>query len=366
MLTLWNIGGQLKGMCGGFDEDEVGDRQNDGVVPSESNDNSVEVSMEVQSAIDINDVDATNHNVKSASSLKDATSEMPELNESTSMGALSTSGLASTMPRASVTSVLKKELSSIEYGRLIFIHKIDLKNRHFQFQTETLNHLVYLEIRIPEAYPNESPEFELLHRTTLSQKRGFAIIKRLNNVALGYTNRAMPCLEPCLKIFQQEMEAITNEEKNEQMIKKPRFYRDSNIPFPRISGARFSGRGQLVCFGWTTQASEHLPKGARKTPRALSALSGNAAAAGASRPSSSSNSTSLSSLLENNAINESQSSWSSPGTMRKSSSKSSPGVAVAGKKFSSSSRHRMVRLSSVPAGQLLTNSSIRYVMFRCD
>ena len=57
-------------------------------------------------------------------------------------------------------------------------------------------------------------------------------------------------------------------------------YRDSNVPYPRISGARFCGRGQLVCFGWTyTQQGP-----TKKTPRAYSSISGNAAAVGSSRP----------------------------------------------------------------------------------
>ena len=368
MLTLWKIGGQLKGMCGGFEDEEVVDRQS---VTAQSHTNEAQdfdnAASNVLTGSQPND-SSTAAVVNAATSVMEVNNDnLPEagIESSTSIGggASSASGPSTVLiSRPSVTTVLKKELSSVEYGRLIFIQKIDLKNRIFQFQTETLNHLVYLEVRFPDTYPNEPPEFELLHRTTLSQKRGFAIIKRLRNVALGYTNRSipMPCLEPCLKMFQQEMEAITNEEKNEQMIKKPRFYRDSNVPFPRISGARFCGKGQLVTFNWMMESSDkHLPRGARKTPRALSALSGNAAASGASRPAISSNSTSLSSLLEN-AITESSSWSSSSNSLQKASSKtsllSSPGGAV-GRRTPASVRHKMVRLSSVPAGQLLTNSS---------
>ena len=28
-------------------------------------------------------------------------------------------------------------------------------------------------------------------------------------------------------------------------------FQDSNVPYPRTSGARFCGTGQLVCFGWS-------------------------------------------------------------------------------------------------------------------
>ena len=378
MLTLWKIGGQLKGMCGGFEDEEVVDNQSQSVTDAQSQTNKTIPDFD-QAAPNVPNAQANDDNVAAVVDVKAAASssamevhnDRSEVAESSLTGA-SSSGQASSIlmnsrPATSVTAVLKKELSLIEYGRLIFIQKIDLKNRIFQFQTETLNHLVYLEVRFPDTYPNEPPEFELLHRTTLSQKRGFAIIKRLRNVALGYTgNRSSPspCLEPCLKMFQQEMEAITNEEKNEQQmpIKKPRFYRDSNVPFPRISGARFCGKGQLVTFNWISieSSDKHLPRGGRKTPRALSALSGNAAASGASRPAISSNSTSLTSLLEN-TITESSSWSSSSNSLQKTSSKtsllSSPGANVGRKTPASLHRHKMVRLSSVPAGQLLMNSN---------
>ena len=60
------------------------------------------------------------------------------------------------------------------------------------------------------------------------------------------------------------------------------------IPFPRTSGGRFCGLGQLVCFGWTysvqisnvtkssseeSVTSNNLASRLARTPRALSALS---------------------------------------------------------------------------------------------
>ena len=53
------------------------------------------------------------------------------------------------------------------------------------------------------------------------------------------------------------------------------------VPFPRTSGARFCGVGQLVCFGWSYSVkvedvsrkdSPVVPPRVAKTPRALSAL----------------------------------------------------------------------------------------------
>ena len=166
---------------------------------------------------------------------------------------LTNSAISGTSARPSTKAILNKELSSVEYGPMIYIHKIDLNQRHFIFQTDTLKHLVYLDVRFPESYPSDPPEFEFLHRTTINQERGYAIIKKLRNTALGHSNRAMPCLDACLKVYEQEMETIKKEERRES--KKAKYLRDSNVPFPRISGARFCGRGQLVCFGWTYRAA---------------------------------------------------------------------------------------------------------------
>ena len=60
------------------------------------------------------------------------------------------------------------------------------------------------------------------------------------------------------------------------------------IPFPRTSGGRFCGFGQLVCFGWAysvqisnvgktstndSSPTDNVPSRQARTPRALSALS---------------------------------------------------------------------------------------------
>ena len=85
--------------------------------------------------------------------------------------------------------------------------------------------------------------------------------------------------------------------------------------------------------------SDNLPKGARKTPRALSALSGNAAAASLPRTTNAS----LSSLLET-VMNEIPSN-SPTNSLRKSSSKTS---LLSSPTKKNSTRHKMVRLASVP------------------
>ena len=87
--------------------------------------------------------------------------------------------------RPSTATLLKQELSNIDYGEKIVIHKIDLNQRHCIFQTETHLHVIYLDVKFPYNYPMEPPEFGFLYQTTLRQERGNAIIKRLKNIAIG-------------------------------------------------------------------------------------------------------------------------------------------------------------------------------------
>ena len=70
---------------------------------------------------------------------------------------LANSALSGTSARPSTKAILNKELSLVEYGPMIYIHKIDLNQRHFIFQTDTLKHLVYLDVRFPESYPSDPP-----------------------------------------------------------------------------------------------------------------------------------------------------------------------------------------------------------------
>lgn len=207
------------------------------------------------------------------------------------------------------------------------------------FQSETHFHIIYMDVRFPPNYPLEPPDFEFQGRTTLSQDRGFAIVKKLKAIAQGLKNQA--CLEPCLRVYEQEIMAIIAEEKKAAIGAKYSF-RDSNVPYPRISGARFCGRGQLVCFGWSFTV--HVPstgeatRAAKKTPRALSAISGNAAAAGASRLSTT---PTLSPMIKV-AIPE-------PPPMPKPPSNLGNG----------SHKHKMVRIASVPSGLKPKNGSRR-------
>jgi hypothetical protein len=99
------------------------------------------------------------------------------------------------------------------------------------------------------------------------------------------------CLETCFKLFEREMDAIFQKEKEAIAtpginIKIPKG--NDAIPFPRTSGGRFCGLGQLVCFGWAysvqisnvgktsidgSSTTNNVASRLARTPRALSALS---------------------------------------------------------------------------------------------
>ena len=112
-----------------------------------------------------------------------------------------------------VYDVLRKEISNVNYGEKLVIDKIDLNNRHCIFQTETNLHLIHLDVKFPLNYPMEPPQFSFLFNTTINQEKGYAIIKRLKNLAQIYASRKEVCLEHCLKAYEQEMVNIIKEEK---------------------------------------------------------------------------------------------------------------------------------------------------------
>ena len=175
-MTLWPIGGQIKAMCGQEPDEKI------------LADNA-QVAETLKKATDIREtVEAIEHlDVASNSPSNNETEDI--MLKSASFSELETgSGIGSapgiTM-RPSTATLLKQELSNIDYGEKIVIHKIDLNQRHCIFQTETHLHVIYLDVKFPYNYPMEPPEFGFLYQTTLRQERGNAIIKRLKNIAIG-------------------------------------------------------------------------------------------------------------------------------------------------------------------------------------
>lgn len=163
-------------------------------------------------------------------------------------------------------------------------------------------HKVNLTMTFPAEYPFKvSPEFFLSDDTTLDQNEKRRLTEDLKSTAVQHVQHGRHCIEPCLWRLIQSLDSIVMGKASQlnppdtgasylpmSEIWSPFLtekLRDENIPFPRISGARFCGQGFLVCF--TRRMFLDVPsasivaseKSRRKrsesgiTPRAMSALS---------------------------------------------------------------------------------------------
>lgn len=237
-LTLWPIGQYLEKMCGKMSDEEI---LADNAVVAETLKKASVGSAPGASAAN---GDVVNGHQNQASNLSNGASSLGDLSNE-----LENNG------KETLESFLKRELKVVKHNEKIIYNTIDLFNHRFVFQAETHTHVIFLELHFPANYPKAPPEFSFGNRTTLNQERGSAISKRLRNIAQGLTSKGMSCLNQVLKAFQDEISSIIQQEQtnmSSQVMKTmPDYYRDSNVPYPRISGARFCGRGQLVCFGYT-------------------------------------------------------------------------------------------------------------------
>ena len=278
VMTLWPIGQHLKEMCGEEPDEKIladnfevaqtlkkasvqSDHKSSLIETARKNGNPEKTPVEestTQRAIPIDKrknffSDALVHLIKKDYGyfLGHEDAVVSTYNPEFDASSASTTSLTGSSVRESPATLLKRELSNIDYGEKVVIYKIDLHNRICVFQTETHLHVIYLEVNFPINYPHEAPQFAFLAKTTLNQERGYAIIKRLRNIASGLTNKGLTCLDQVLRVYEEELKDIILREEKEAMSMKAKYYRDSNVPYPRISGARFCGSGQLVCFGWT-------------------------------------------------------------------------------------------------------------------
>lgn len=123
-------------------------------------------------------------------------------------------------------------------------------------------HQVHLTMSFPTSYPNKvAPEFHLSEETTLDRSLQQKLIEDLQSTALQHVQYSRRCIEPCLWKLVNSLDSIiqdsrTSPDVNPSYLPMQEIWapysqeklRDENVPFPRISGARFCGPGFLVCF----------------------------------------------------------------------------------------------------------------------
>jgi len=199
---------------------------------------------------------------------------------------------------------LNYEFSLINVSDKLNVVAQDSRERLFTVSAETAKNVLILHVKFPLNYPNQkAPVFSFLQGTTVDNSTRSAILAKLRVVAKQQISRNRRCLEPCLRQFEASVEQLVQQEEEQLKLNNPQMlhntsllggFQDNNIPYPRSSGARFCGDGNLVCFGYTRQYSvpvkmiagdvgeaaggdldgEKVNAEIAKTPRALSAMNG--------------------------------------------------------------------------------------------
>ena len=185
---------------------------------------------------------------------------------------------------------LHQEFASVKFGDRVSIETLDTSKTSDEpygvVVGETNTQRIYFQVKFPEgyAYLQEPPRFSMITGTTLDQATGFKIQHKVQKEAVRLTQLGERCLEACFELFEKEVEKIFRQEHEEiasgKKVKQLLTGNDA-VPFPRTSGARFCGLGQLVCFGWSysvkvedvSRKQSVVPPRVAKTPRSLSALS---------------------------------------------------------------------------------------------
>uniref|UniRef100_A0A8D0GAC1 WD repeat domain 59 n=1 Tax=Sphenodon punctatus TaxID=8508 RepID=A0A8D0GAC1_SPHPU len=170
--------------------------------------------------------------------------------------------------------------------------EMDAVNRSCTVSVHCGNHRVKMLVMFPVQYPNNAaPSFQFVNPTTITSTMKAKLLKILKDTSLQKVKRNQSCLEPCLRQLVSCLESVVNQEDsnssnpyvlpNSVTPPLPTFarvsnaygsYQDSNIPFPRTSGARFCGAGYLVYFTRPTTMHRAVSP-TEPTPRSLSALS---------------------------------------------------------------------------------------------
>uniref|UniRef100_A0A672PSX6 WD repeat domain 59 n=1 Tax=Sinocyclocheilus grahami TaxID=75366 RepID=A0A672PSX6_SINGR len=160
--------------------------------------------------------------------------------------------------------------------------EMDAVNRSCFVSADCGANRVRLVVKFPAQYPNNAaPAFQFVSPTNISFEQCHV------EAASSLLNQN--CLEPCVRqlVSCLESDGVMEDGTNPYLLTNPvtpalpafprvsntyGSYQDSNIPFPRTSGARFCGTGSLVYFTRPITMHRTVPP-TEPTPRSLSALS---------------------------------------------------------------------------------------------
>eukprot|EP00094_Tigriopus_californicus_P006761 TCALIF_06512-PA protein Name:"Similar to Wdr59 WD repeat-containing protein 59 (Mus musculus)" AED:0.04 eAED:0.04 QI:488/0.87/0.77/1/0.75/0.66/9/0/1274 len=167
--------------------------------------------------------------------------------------------LASSIPAALFAKPqpnnLGEEIKSLTLSSNVNFDRLDLEGKHCVLLAKTVRHLFYLSVDFPDDYPWASPpKFRSLRNTTMPSDQVNPILSRLRRTAQHQTDRRRRCLEMCVRQFEIAIDTYIQGEKGNVGEKYVSPFnvlgglRDANVPFPRVTGARFCGFDKLVIF----------------------------------------------------------------------------------------------------------------------
>jgi len=299
-LRLWNIDLDLQEKCGLVIEDAEVDRSED--IEHVSTEDAAEPSQEMEKLTDSyveleeeETVILASPLSSSGSSFRQPTIMHPKFSESIPNSFTATSFYDRDKPMN-----LNYEFSLINYSEdKLRVEFENSEERIFTVSASTSKNQLVLNVKFPLNYPNQvAPTFSFLEGTTIDNVSRNNILQKLKSAAKQQTSRNRRCLESCLRQFELSVEALNQQEEEQIQVNNPQMstvtksqsygeFPDRNIPFPRSSGARFCGDGNLICFGLTRHYMvkvgsppeidhDEIDAGPgtelAKTPRSLSAL----------------------------------------------------------------------------------------------
>ncbi|XP_067245269.1 GATOR2 complex protein WDR59 isoform X4 [Chanodichthys erythropterus] len=204
-------------------------------------------------------------------------------------------------PQSSLSSSGKNDVPGLPQTLQQEFSLVNLQIRNVNVEMDAVNrscfvsadcgvNRVRLVVKFPAQYPNNAaPSFQFVSPTNISSSMKTKIQKILTDTSLQKVKRNQNCLEPCVRqlVSCLESDGVMEDGTNPYVLTNPvtpalpafprvsntyGSYQDSNIPFPRTSGARFCGTGSLVYFTRPMTMHRVAPP-TEPTPRSLSALS---------------------------------------------------------------------------------------------
>ncbi|KAL1124371.1 hypothetical protein AAG570_001000 [Ranatra chinensis] len=182
---------------------------------------------------------------------------------------------------------LHQEFSLVNFNiRNIIVDSMDPDKRTCTLTANANGSVAALHISFPANYPhNIAPIFQFAAGTTVDSATKAKLLKVLKQTSMARVKKNRSCLEPCIRQFVTQLEQLTQTDEPEKaqisrmpesLLQQSRMYNsfpDAFIPFPRTSGAKFSGVDILVCFGCTVGPRNSSSRSEQPKPRALSELS---------------------------------------------------------------------------------------------